>query len=94
MKRASTARSKNGTLTRSAARKAILEVQANRSSSASKRAAGIKEPSPTMLKRYLGRFGVGSGATAAKKATAKKSGGTQKTAALKSAATKRTRRAS
>jgi hypothetical protein len=94
MKRTSTARSKNGPLTRLAARKAILAVKANRSSSADKQAAGIKEPSPTLLKRYLGHFGVGPASTADKKTPAKKSGATKKAASLKSAATKRTRSAS
>ena len=93
MKRASDGFTKNGTITRAAARSAVLAVKAKRAASGAKGFnSNSNKPSATLIERYLGHFGVdgpslGMTKSASKKLTPRKKG-------VKKAVLKNLRRAS
>ena len=93
MKSASGSRSKTGSLSRVAARNAVLEVKAKHAASGAKKASSsaAKKASPSFIERYLGHFGVGASSAGAKKVATKKSG--SKKTASKRSTTKSLRRA-
>jgi hypothetical protein len=73
------------TLSRSAAKKAVLGVKKARSASGNKAASPAKKASASSVKRYLGHFGVGTDAAVSRplKKAAKKTAPAKKVAVAK-----------